>query len=185
MEPEDRPPPDEFPATPLVVLAALVFLAGAAGMAISFAFLPSDNHLDVIAGAVGFLAGVILVAAGLLSLAVQSQSPSTSQAAIHAAGCLTGFLPPAFAALTWPTLYLISIFAVLLMPLVLIACITWSWYQSRSVAGHLAALTGWRWVRLIRAAVFVAQSAAVLGTWPLFGYFLRMLESMGHKIGWS
>ena len=49
----------------------------------------------------------------------------------------------------------------------------------------LAELAGWRRVRLVRAAVFVAQSLAVVATWPLFGYFLGMLESMGYKVGWS
>jgi hypothetical protein len=39
-------------------------------MAISFAFLASASHLDVLAGAAGFVAGAILVAGGLVSVAV-------------------------------------------------------------------------------------------------------------------
>ncbi len=166
------------PAAPVVTLSALALLAGAAGMAVSFLFLASPGHLDVIAGA-------ILVAAGLLSLGVQSRFPATSQAATHAAGCLVAFLPPAVAILGWPVLYFGAFLAVLLMPLVLIGCLGWAWVQSRGVAGHLSALLGWPWVRLLRATVFAAQSALILASWPLFGYSLRLLESMGYKVGWS
>jgi hypothetical protein len=173
--------PDE---SPLVNLSVLVLLAGAGGMVISFTFLASDHHLDVIAGAVGFLAGVILVAVGWLSLAVQSRSPVTSQAAIRAAGCLVGLLPPAVAALAWPTLFFGAGLAVLLMPLVLLGCLLWAWLQSPGVAGHLTEFYGSRRVRLFRAVVFVAQALAIVATWPLFGYFLRVLESMGYKFGW-
>src|SRR5262245_37472905 len=52
-------------------LAALTFTVGAFGMAISFLFLASAHHLDVLAGGAGFLAGSILVAAGLVSLSLQ------------------------------------------------------------------------------------------------------------------
>ena len=72
----------------------------------------------------------MLVAAGLLSLAVQSRSPAISHVATHAAGCLMGLLPPAVAALGWPTLYFGAFTAVVLMPLVLVACIGWAWVQS-------------------------------------------------------
>jgi hypothetical protein len=51
-------------------LALLTFLAGAAGMAVSFLYLASEHHLDVLAGAAGFVAGSVLAAAGLLSVAV-------------------------------------------------------------------------------------------------------------------
>jgi hypothetical protein len=50
------------------VLASLTFFAGAGGMAISFLFLASSHHLDVLAGAAGFVAGSVLAAAGLLSI---------------------------------------------------------------------------------------------------------------------
>ena len=69
------------PAVPVVVLSALTFLAGAGGMTVSLLFLASPAHFDVLAGAVGFVAGAILGATGLLSLGVQSRSPATSQAA--------------------------------------------------------------------------------------------------------
>jgi hypothetical protein len=52
-------------------LAALTFAAGASGMATSFLFLASAHHLDVIAGAAGFIAGSILAAGGLISMSVQ------------------------------------------------------------------------------------------------------------------
>jgi len=177
------PRPDEAPAAPVVTLSSLALLAGVGGMVVSFSFLASPGYLDVIAGAVGFFAGVVLAAAGLLSLAVLSRSPATSRAAVHAAGSLVGFLPPVVAALGWPVLYFGAFLAVLLMPLVLLGCIGWAWAQSPSVAGHVSALLGAPRVRLFRAAVFVTQALAVVATWPLFGYFLRMLESMGYKIG--
>ena len=63
-----------LPSGPSVaVLAALTFVAGASGMAISFLFLASDHPLDVTAGASGFVAGAVLVAAGLVSLAVRER----------------------------------------------------------------------------------------------------------------
>jgi hypothetical protein len=55
---------------PLSVLASLTSLAGIGGMAISFLFLASEHHLDVLAGAAGFVAGSVLVAGGLLVIAV-------------------------------------------------------------------------------------------------------------------
>jgi hypothetical protein len=56
---------------PLARLAALTFAAGAGGMAISFLFLASSHPLDVTAGAAGFIAGSVLVAAGLVSISIQ------------------------------------------------------------------------------------------------------------------
>ena|SRR5438874_972827 len=173
------------PAAPVVTLSALALLTGAGGMAVSFLFLASPSYLDVIAGTVGFLAGAILVAAGLVSLAVQSRSPGTSQAATQAARCLVVFLPPGVAILGWPVLYFGAFLAVYLMPLVLLGCLAWAWVQSREVAGCLSELVGLRRLRLLRAAVFVTQSALILASWPLFGYSLRLLESMGYKVGWS
>jgi hypothetical protein len=54
-------------------LALLTFAAGAGGMIISFLYLASSHPLDVIAGAAGFVAGAILLAAGLVSITVLSQ----------------------------------------------------------------------------------------------------------------
>src|SRR4051812_42663280 len=45
-----------------------IVACGAGGMAISFVFLASSHQADVIAGAAGFVAGSILVAAGQLSV---------------------------------------------------------------------------------------------------------------------
>jgi hypothetical protein len=57
------------------VLALLALVAGVAGMATSYLYLASSDQLDVIAGAAGFVAGSVLIAAGLLSAAVLSRSP--------------------------------------------------------------------------------------------------------------
>ena len=46
----------------------LILVSGAGGMAISFVFLASRHDADLIAGAAGFVAGSILVAAGQLSV---------------------------------------------------------------------------------------------------------------------
>jgi hypothetical protein len=56
---------------PLVAVAALTFAAGGGGMALSFLYLASPHPLDVTAGAAGFVAGAILAAAGLVSVALQ------------------------------------------------------------------------------------------------------------------
>jgi hypothetical protein len=55
----------------VVTLASLTFVAGVGGMAISFLFLASNHPLDVTAGAAGFVAGSVLVAAGLISISLQ------------------------------------------------------------------------------------------------------------------
>src|SRR5712691_4340966 len=61
---------------PVLVLAWLTLLAGAGGMAMSYLYLASSNHLDVLAGAAGFVAGSVLLAAGLLSITVLSRLPA-------------------------------------------------------------------------------------------------------------
>jgi hypothetical protein len=66
---------------PVLLLALLTFLAGVGGMAISFLFLASTSHLDVLAGAAGFVAGSILLAAGLLAVAVLVRLPASAATA--------------------------------------------------------------------------------------------------------
>jgi len=56
---------------PVVTLASLTYVSGAGGMIVSFLFLASNHYLDVTAGAVGFIAGSVLVAAGVVSLYLQ------------------------------------------------------------------------------------------------------------------
>ncbi len=77
---------DNRAAGALRALALLTLAAGAAGMLMSFLFLASANHLDVLAGASGFVAGAILVAAGLLSSTALSRTTAASRqtAADHA-----------------------------------------------------------------------------------------------------
>jgi hypothetical protein len=185
-EATDPPARNLLRATPLVLLAAAALLAGAGGMAVSFLFLSARNHLDVIAGAVGFLAGAVLVAAGLLSLAVQSRSPAVGEAAVRIAGCLAAFLPPLAAALAWPILYFgLFLAAMPFIPLVLVGCAVWAWVVSASVAGHLSALFGWPRRGVLQGLVFALELIAILATWPLFGSLLDLLSSMGYKVGWS
>jgi hypothetical protein len=66
---------------PVVLLALLTFLAGAGGMAMSFLYLASTSHLDVLAGAAGFVAGSVLVAAGLLAVAILVRLPGGARTA--------------------------------------------------------------------------------------------------------
>jgi hypothetical protein len=185
--PQTLPSQTPLRATPIVVLSALTFISGVGGMAISFLFLASRNYLDVIAGTVGFLAGAVLVAAGLLSLTVQCRSPLASQSAIQVAGCLVGFLPPLVAVLAWPVLYFGAFLTGLsLIPIVLLGCVVWAWLASRSVASNLSALCGWSHAGMIlRGLVFFLQGVGILASWPLFAYLLRLLEAMGYKVGWS
>jgi hypothetical protein len=67
--------------TPLHRLARLTFAAGMLGMGLSFVFLASNQQLDVIAGAAGFVAGSVLAAAGLVSLAVVSRASAVARGA--------------------------------------------------------------------------------------------------------
>jgi hypothetical protein len=71
-------------------LAHLTLAAGVGGMAVSFFFLASASRLDVLAGTAGFIAGAILVAAGLLALSALSGSPAAAAATKAAAD----FAPP-------------------------------------------------------------------------------------------
>lgn len=198
MSSADPPRSETLAAAPMVVISSLTLLAGASGMVVSYSFLVSPGHLDVIAGAAGFLAGAGLAAAGVLSLAVQSRSQATSHVATNAAGCLVGLLPPAIAGLSWPALrfgiptilgtsffLLGAMLAVALMPFVFVGCTIWAWIQSQSVADHLGELFASKRVRLLRVTVFTMQLLTIVATWPLFAYFLDLLESMGYRLGWS
>jgi hypothetical protein len=80
-----------LPARPsLGTIAVLTFVAGAAGMVVSFAFLASNHPLDVTAGAAGFIAGSVFIAASLVSLSLQRRTapvdcpptPATVSAAV-------------------------------------------------------------------------------------------------------
>jgi hypothetical protein len=138
------------------------------------------------AGGAGFVAGAVLVAGGLLSLAILTRSPAASQPAIHLAGCLLGLLPPLAAALAWPVLYFGAFMAgLLLIPLVLLACVAWAWVVSARVAGHLSALLGWERVGTVRGLVFTLEVLAILASWPAFTLLLYLCNAMGYKVGWS
>ena len=57
----------------IVLLSTLTLLAGVAGMATSFLFLCTDRFANLMSGASGFVAGALLVATGLISLALVSR----------------------------------------------------------------------------------------------------------------
>src|SRR5207248_1693663 len=75
-------------------LAAMTFIAGASGMAVSFLFLASAHHLDVIAGAAGFIAGSILAAAGLISISLQGSPLRAGEQRATADEALPAITPP-------------------------------------------------------------------------------------------
>ncbi len=56
--------------TSVLICAVLAIAAGATGMVFSFMFLSSATMADITAGAAGFVAGSVLIAAGLLSVAI-------------------------------------------------------------------------------------------------------------------
>jgi hypothetical protein len=79
------------PGRSVLALASLTFAAGAGGMAISFLFLASSHPLDVTAGAAGFIAGSILAASGLLSIALLRRSPGSVGSGAPVVGCSPTF----------------------------------------------------------------------------------------------
>jgi hypothetical protein len=83
---------------PVFVLSSLTFAAGVAGMGVSFLFLASAHHLDVLAGAAGFVAGSVLTAAGLISIALQRRPPLALEAPT---GDATATLEPPLAVGRW------------------------------------------------------------------------------------
>lgn len=58
-----------------LVLAVLAIIGGALGMFASFLFMASNSMADITAGTSGFVAGAILIAAGLLSLTMLATNP--------------------------------------------------------------------------------------------------------------
>jgi hypothetical protein len=85
----------QSPGKAVLVLALITFLAGAAGMAVSFVFLASEHRLDVLAGAAGFIAGSVLAAAGLLSTAVLTRPAVAGDPAAPAVDPSLAFDSPA------------------------------------------------------------------------------------------
>src|SRR5947209_2407831 len=70
----------QFVGGAIDLLGSFTLLAGVAGMAISIVFLASADLLDVVAGASGFVAGSVLAAAGLISIAVAERRPRLMRA---------------------------------------------------------------------------------------------------------
>jgi hypothetical protein len=78
-------------------LALPLFAAGVAGMGVSFLFLASSHQLDVIAGASGFVAGAIFIAASLIAMAVLERLRAPAeQLASSMPATLRAFSSPSF-----------------------------------------------------------------------------------------
>jgi hypothetical protein len=66
-----------------LVLASLAIVAGGLGMFASFLYLASRSMADITAGTSGFVAGAILIGAGLLSLTMLAIRPAHSASKEH------------------------------------------------------------------------------------------------------
>jgi hypothetical protein len=66
-----------------LVLASLAIVAGGLGMLASFLYLGSRSMADITAGTSGFVAGAILIGAGLLSLTMLATRPAHSASKEH------------------------------------------------------------------------------------------------------
>jgi hypothetical protein len=55
-----------------LVLSVLAIAVGGLGMAMSFLYLASRSMADITAGTSGFIAGAVLIASGVISLAILS-----------------------------------------------------------------------------------------------------------------
>ncbi len=66
-----------------LVLSALALVAGVLGMFGSFLYLASNNMANITAGSSGFIAGAVLIGAGLLSLTMLATRPAPSESKAH------------------------------------------------------------------------------------------------------
>jgi hypothetical protein len=62
-----------------LALAALAVVAGGLGMIASFLYLASSSMADITAGASGFVAGAVLIGAGLIALTMLATRPAPSE----------------------------------------------------------------------------------------------------------
>ncbi|MDD2598339.1 MAG: hypothetical protein PHO37_03815 [Kiritimatiellae bacterium] len=56
----------------VVVVSLVMLVLGAVGMTICFLFMWSSSHLDVMGAGMAFITGAIMMASGLISLAIVS-----------------------------------------------------------------------------------------------------------------
>jgi hypothetical protein len=63
-----------------LTLSTSAIVAGGLGMVASFLHLASSRMADITAGASGFVAGAVLIGAGLLSLTILATKPAPSEA---------------------------------------------------------------------------------------------------------
>jgi hypothetical protein len=61
-----------------IILAVLVMFAGLGGMGLSFLYLAGSHPADIAAGQSGFVAGAILIGAGLVSLSLLARESERS-----------------------------------------------------------------------------------------------------------
>ncbi len=66
-----------------LVLSGLALVAGGLGMVASFLYLASNNMVNITAGSSGFVAGAVLIGAGLLSLTMLATRPVPSESKVQ------------------------------------------------------------------------------------------------------
>jgi hypothetical protein len=66
-----------------LVLAVLVIVAGGLAMAASSLYLASSSMGEITVGTSGFVAGAVLIAAGLLSITMLATRPARSESKEH------------------------------------------------------------------------------------------------------
>jgi hypothetical protein len=179
-------------ARALAALSGLCLPAGAGGMAVSFLFLAAPSLQDTIAGAAGFVAGAVLLAGGIVGLALVHQEGAPCDPAASALNALWALLPPAVAAAGWPALYFtVGLGVLVLMPVVLGVCLVLAWPLSARAARGLGSLLGvsgeaeYGGSRSLQLLLFAGQVVSIALSWPLFSELLNMMQAMGYKVGWS
>jgi hypothetical protein len=113
-------------------------------------------------------------------------------------GRMLVLLPPLTAMTAWPVLiYTLFMFGFLLAVVIMLACAKWAWTTSDRVATWRYALKlevarrgdavypPPNYLQKLRRLLFVAQLVGVLGSFPLAGLILKVLQRAGVYLGWS
>lgn len=122
--------------------------------------------------------------------------PSAVQRPVFGVGLVA--LPPLTAMLAWPVLsFTLDLAGMLLSFFVMLLCVRWCRDTSQRVASWQwavraeaaergdAAVVPPNYLRNLRRLLYAAQVVGVLGSWPLFGLTLHVLERFGWHWGWS
>ena len=99
---------------------------------------------------------------------------------------LRACIPPFVAVAAWPILYFTwFLIGLLLAFFVILACAAWAQNQSHQIAAALAPIYPNLPVGKLRRRVLTFQGIGIIGSLPLFSFFLSLLQSLGFRVGWS